>query len=706
MNIPAHATRRILLSLAIIFGIALTLPLAYAEEPTTMTVDQAFEQLPSYQYGQDVKPLLTIEQETFRVMNDQSSREKMAARLGTVIASDKASLPAKQFACLLLRQAATEKEVPLLGKLLADEALRQDAYLALYQIPGEASTNVLRDAFAQAISKRNDDRWIISLLGFVMSRKDTPSRELLIKLVQADSKENAPSAEVRHAAIRALGKIADSKTEAILFDMAKAEPLPTSNDMADGLLYIIQAKSKAGDIEPARSMLTFLAQPQQKSRIRRAAFTYELSNAGDEFFATLKSWLSSDETIKRNVALASLSRCSHEEVVQLLAQLDTFSQPIQIAIVENGSRRHDPEVKQALQQWTNSDNPQQLLLAMQLGLLDDEAVQERINKILAMLSGDKVSATAAEKTLLGLPRDTLTPILLKAFNEEKYDQAAIMRLFAKLRLYEAIDPLLIEAAKPDANDYQPALDTLAQIADPDKHDLPRLLALLAKVPQGKQSDAVQRTILLVCSKVSDTQDRSALVLPYLPSDKNEDFQAKLLTLLGRLGGEKGLAVIETAMASPDATMKDAAVRAICNWPDASVADRLISIVETTDNAMHRRWALRAYVRVITLKSDRQPAETLAMLQKAMTFATHDTDRCLILERAGNVRTMETVRWIAPYLKNQTTSESAAESILDLAHHKFLRNPNKAEFTPLFEEIGRVSKDPKKIDRANRYRLGM
>ena len=153
-------------------------------------------------------------------------------------------------------------------------------------------------------------------------------------------------------------------------------------------------------------------------------------------------------------------------------------------------------------------------------------------------------------------------------------------------------------------------------------------------------------------------------------------------------------------------MQDAALRAICNWPDASVADRLMTIVETTDNATHRRWALRAYVRVITLNSARQPNETLAMLQKAMELATHDDDRCLILERAGNVRTMEAVRWIAPYLKNQATAESAAESILNLAHHKFLRNPNKAEFTPLFEAIGKLSKDPKRVDRANRYRLGM
>ncbi|MGD9128024.1 MAG: hypothetical protein PVH19_11655 [Planctomycetia bacterium] len=681
-------------------------PLAHAEETAAMSVDQAFEQLPDYQYGQDLKPLLRIEKAVFASMNDPTGREKIAARLGAILASDKSSLPAKQFACLQLRQVGTEKEVPRLQALLADKKLRQDAYLALYQIPGQASSDVLRDTFARAIDRGEDDDWIVSLLGFVTSRKDAPSRALLMKLVQADSKKAAPSDKVRRAAIRTLGKIADAETEAVLFEMAKARPLPTSSDLADALLDIIQTRCKEGKAESIRPLLAFLAQPRQKVSVRRAGFTQSLANSGDKFFETLTTWLTSGERVRQETALAALARCSKEEAATLLKQIDTFPHSVQTAVVESLARRHDPEIDRKLQSWADGERPERLLLALQLGLLGDTAVRQRIPKILAALSGDEVSVKAAEKTLLALPRNVITPILLEAFGKKQYNRAAIMRLFAKLRLYEAIDPLLVEAAKPDANDYQPALDTLAKIADPDKHDLTRLLKLLVEVPQGKQADAVQRTILIVCNKKTDARDRSALVLPYFPPEKSDKLQVKLLPLLGRLGGEKGLAVIEAAMVSKKRAIKDAGIRAICNWPDASVADRLMTIVKTTNHAKHRRWALRAHVRVITLKSDRPPNETLVMLQKAMRLTTHDADRCLILKRAGTARTMETVRWLAPYLKNQTTAESAAESILNLAHHKFLRNPNKAEFTPLFELIGKVSKDPKKVDRANRYRLGM
>ena len=47
-------------------------------------------------------------------------------------------------------------------------------------------------------------------------------------------------------------------------------------------------------------------------------------------------------------------------------------------------------------------------------------------------------------------------------------------------------------------------------------------------------------------------------------------------------------------------------------PDADVADKLLELAESADNRTFRRWALRAYIRVVTLKSDRPEAETLAI----------------------------------------------------------------------------------------------
>jgi hypothetical protein len=118
------------------------------------------------------------------------------------------------------------------------------------------------------------------------------------------------------------------------------------------------------------------------------------------------------------------------------------------------------------------------------------------------------------------------------------------------------------------------------------------------------------------------------------------------------------------------------------------------------------WSLRAYIRVVTLPSERPEAETLDMLREAMKLADGVDEKRLALGRASTVRTMETVNWIVPYLDDPELGQSACETLVELAHHRFLRNPNMDRFGPILEKVGRISKDPAIAERANRYRLGL
>ena len=200
-------------------------------------------------------------------------------------------------------------------------------------------------------------------------------------------------------------------------------------------------------------------------------------------------------------------------------------------------------------------------------------------------------------------------------------------------------------------------------------------------------------------------DAARPVLPvYDKADKTD--RITLLPLLGRLGGKKSLAIIAAAIQSDDPAIRTAGVRALCNWPDASVAGRLISIVETSKEKPQRVWALRAYIRVVTLDKDRPAEKTLAMLKRAMALADADAERCLVIQRASAVRSIDTLRWIAPYLENHALAQTVCQTIVNLAHHRFLRNPNKAEFDKALKKVVRISNDPKTVARAKQYILGV
>ena len=109
-----------------------------------------------------------------------------------------------------------------------------------------------------------------------------------------------------------------------------------------------------------------------------------------------------------------------------------------------------------------------------------------------------------------------------------------------------------------------------------------------------------------------------------------------------------------------------------------MASELLAIAKTSDNRGHRLSALRAYVRVVTLPSDRPSGETLGMLKTAMKLATRADDKKLLLTRAATIRDVQTLRWVAPYLDNSALAPAARRAVVELAHHRGLREPNKRQ----------------------------
>ncbi len=81
----------------------------------------------------------------------------------------------------------------------------------------------------------------------------------------------------------------------------------------------------------------------------------------------------------------------------------------------------------------------------------------------------------------------------------------------------------------------------------------------------------------------------------------------------------------------------------------------------------------------------------------------DDQRKLMLKRASAIRSVETLHFILPYLDQPAFAEQACESIVELAHHRGLREPNKAEFHQALDRVIATSKDAVVIDRANRYK---
>lgn len=648
--------------------------------------DDAWKALPKYEPGQDMAALLTIDREVIAAMKTPESRAACAARLADLLDKNDTTLAAKQYICLQLRQVGTAAQVPLLSQLLAKPETAEMARYALESIPGAEATAALRDALGKTQGEH-----LLGVVGSVAKRNDSAAVAVLKTL--ADSEDP----QVATAAIRALGSLADGIARQFLFDRAEKAGVPTPQVLAVALLRHAAAGQQAEEI------YTKLSQAGQPAATRRAALEGLLRLQGAKAEPTVLQWFSCDDADRRRIAAGHLQKLSDEQLDQLLAQLADLPDASKLAVIELAAARRGADVLPLVMSLVESPKVELKQAGIRyLGLIGDTSAIPKLIDTLA--AGSEVTA-AAQAALASLPRPEVTKALLEALQNRPAARVPVIAVLVDLKCYDAIDPLVEIAADTDAAVYGPALEGLRGIADPDKTDIPRLVKLLLRSEAGKHRDEAEKTILLVCDKLPAGADRSELVLAALAKvDRAES--PKYLPVLGRLGGAKALAAIDQSLADSDPAVQEAAVRALCNWPNAEVAERLLKLATDSKDRAHRLWALRAYIRVVSLKSDRPEAETLAMLQNAFQLADGVSEKRLAIERASTVRTMEAVNWVAPLLDDPQLAQAACGTLVELAHHRFLRHPNMGHFGPILDKVAKISEDPAIVERAKRYRLGL
>ena len=506
---------------------------------------------------------------------------------------------------------------------------------------------------------------------------------------------------VSRASVRALARIANRPAIDCVQAWGASQAVPWSADVAGCLVQVAYALMRDGEPAAARAIFEQLAQPQQSSGTRRAACEGLLALPSTEREAMVVNWFVSGDRQQREVAAQHVGTLPDETLRTLTQRMAELTDSGASLVIEVLAERHQQDSLPLVMQMLQSDSASLRLVGIRcLGNLRDAAA---VPTLIDLLSDDPQVAAAAQLALVRLPREVVGPALLAALERTERRVPAI-EVLREMKYYEAIDPLVALAASSDRAVYEPVLAGLAGIADPDEADLPRLFALLTRTPLGAQRDEVEKTIAHVCQKLPAEQNPTAPVLGWW-QEQSAERAVLSLPLLGRLGGAEALDAITQQLGSADPATVDAAVRGLCNWPNAEVAERLSHLAlgagETASSP-----SASAYVRMVSLPSDRAPAETLTMLQTAMRQAEESEDRALVLERAASVRTMECFRWLAGFLDDPQCAQAACQSLVELAHHRELRHPNLAEVRPVLEKVVTTSRDPQMVERAKRYQLGL
>jgi HEAT repeat protein len=519
------------------------------------------------------------------------------------------------------------------------------------------------------------------------------------------------------AAIRSLALIADGPAIAVLRGRGEKAGIPTPPALVEPLLRAAAAATRSDDRDAARAIHEWLARPGQSAAARRAGLVGVLDAVPEERTRTTLEWLRDADPDRRSVATAALPRLDDAAIAKLLETLGDHEPPVRQAILSVAASRLPAAALPVLLRAARADDPRVRVTAIEC--LGQTGAADAIPVLLDALADAGESAGAARNALLALPRSLVGPALVTALDARPQLRLMLVQLLGDMGEHTAVEPLAALAAGADPALAQAALDGLRRIAVPDAADIGRLVDVFATVTGDERHEAVARVIVAVAGKAAAVDataqrpaaDPGSIVMAAL--EKRGVAADDALPLVGRLGGAAALAKLEAGLASSDPRVRDAAIRGLCHWPNAEVAERLLAIARDSLPQADRRAvgqrALRSYVRVITLKNKRTAAETLALLQGAMQLAAAGPadDRGYILERtAAAVRSMEAVEWIAANLDDPAVAQAACRAVLELAHHRYLRQPNKDRFDPILDRVATVATDPALADRARRYKMGL
>ncbi len=622
--------------------------------------------------GDDTKPRMVVHALAFycggpgRAADCQTFTAAVCAALKT----DKpASL--KSFLIEQLKLASGPDAVPALAPLLTDEKLGDFAAQALLSI---------------------------AQMGMWEGGKVGKENDSVVQKVAAAFRTALPKAEGRNriAIIDALGLLRDREAEDELNDQAKrgddvtrfaaasalanfgspgntsAKPLPEATwydyCQAIALNFKLAAHAPAPNARDMEVFYSkFLSRPPATEREvhLRCAALYGLAQLkGAAAIEAVVQAMTGDEPELRGAATEIAASLAGEGVTAaLLKQLDKAPPTARAAIIGVLERRGDeaalPDVIKAL----HDDDK-----TVRLAAVPAAAALGKMNALPALVifvnTPDVDEQKAARQALVRARGDGVAAFLSKCIDGAPTNvRVALLNVLADRRAHEQLPVILTQTGVADAAVRIAAIDALGVLGD--ETVVPRLIALLSNASATDERAALERALAADCNRTKDKAQRAAPILAGLQSDRLNDY-CSLLRVLGHVGGDAAFQAVQKAVADEREDVRDAAFRALGDWPDGSIAERVLELAVQTPALQLHVLGMRAFARLVALDKHRPPADALRMYAAGLKAVRRPDETKLMLSKAGEVKDVAALALLEVYLADKDVCSEAAAALVSAA----------------------------------------
>lgn len=601
----------------------------------------------------------------------------------------------RQSALFLLRQleriGRDETVATLQSQTASDDKVIADAARRALQNNRSESAH---DALISLLNSGNDTEYKVRIINSLAYRAETRSTSILISQLE----NGVP--QVQYAAAKALASL-DSlpAAKAVLAAWEKASGAD-ADQLAEAALVAANRIGKHGNRSESAAMFKAIYDGSALPAVRAAAFAGQLVNASNSTVQLMVRALNNDSVLEQQVAIGHISELKTEDVASLIKNLPKIPSHGQASLLFTlGANRKESALAAIEQACQSDDSGVKAAAITALGYVGSAA---HTQLLLDQLSGEEELRSAATASLSMLFDDDVDGLLLKrlATFDNESQRAEIIAILSARRS-PTLAQVMVDsnalvssnaATRKDANGILNRLGTVEHI--------PALITSITKVPADER-DSVEKTVVNICNRIPSVDDKAAPVVDMYTTAASE-LRPYLLSAAGRIGGRAAGEFISSKIESSSAVEKDAAITAICNWPDDSVSDQLLTIAQSGDTAGQRRIAVRALARVIVLPSSRHSlGEQLAILNQTMKLATQDDERRLILDRVKAIGLSSAVEFVRAYNDSPTLGQQADASLVHLARIRELRQADPRMRDDL-ERILKKTADDKLRQRAQRF----
>jgi HEAT repeat protein len=618
-------------------------------------LESVLRDLADYRRGEDDAVLLRLRALIMTMRQTEEGRAACERHLLRLLAGE-ATPEAKEEACRHLRTLGTADAIPVLEPMLLDASMSDMARYALEKIPDPGVDQALLNALQSTDGAIR--LGLISSLGHRRSSRAVPALAGLANGFDTDP-------DAAGAAVTALGRIAVPEAARVLLQLLRANsPAQDKTAVAGSLLSCAEAASAGGSTELASQIYSTILASESGIRLRGAALRGLISAAASA-------------SVRRDQILDVLDDpdpAFHAEAIALVPQ--AFAAHELTPLLERLSRLPETSQVQLIAVLTSYDSDMTLVALIQA--LTSPAVEIREAALRALgVRGDastvRLLVRHAVKSRGSEQEEARTA--LWNLRGEKVDQAVLEALaretdpLCRAELIRCVGERRIEGGKP-------VLFALMESAEPEiriqairavrdmclPRDIPDLIERLLISPAANEQAELAAVTAAAAHKIGRPYARADLIVRRYQELEGSRSRSLLATVLGKIGDDSSLPVLRGALTDPDGVVREAAARALIEWPTTTARDDVLWIARKYENPTVRVLAVRAAIRMVEIDAFRRPQARVDAMRTILPLVERAEEKIALLGVLSQIACAESLELAESFLDDPAVQDEARTAV--------------------------------------------